>query len=50
MIDHGFDPQTALDAPRFQIASGTSNGQISFEEGITDETIETLASILIYTL
>jgi len=42
MIDHGMDPQAALDASRFIIMDGTRNGQVYFEEGISQETIQAL--------
>ena len=45
MIDHGMDPQTALEAPRFIIMDGTRNGQVFFEDGISEDTIQTLKSM-----
>ena len=42
MLDHGMDPQAAVDAPRFCITDGTSGGTIEFETGISSKTIATL--------
>jgi len=41
MIDYEMDPQQALDAPRFCIldGSGTSDGVVAIEEGISEETV-----------
>lgn len=54
----GFTPQAALDAPRFSISAGSPdsevknsghtagdiNSEVYFEEGISNETVETLRS------
>ena len=47
MIDHGMDPQSALDAPRFCIGPGHTGavGNISFEDGISHDTIAELRSL-----
>jgi len=42
LIDHKMDPQATLDASRFCIADGTSNGIIALEEGIHAPTITAL--------
>jgi gamma-glutamyltranspeptidase / glutathione hydrolase len=41
LID-GYDPQSALDLPRFCIAGGTSDGMVSLEEGIPEKAIADL--------
>ncbi|OLS25364.1 MAG: putative gamma-glutamyltransferase YwrD [Candidatus Heimdallarchaeota archaeon LC_3] len=43
MVDHGYDPQQALDAPRFCITDGTSGGVIALEEGIPQNVINKLS-------
>jgi gamma-glutamyltranspeptidase/glutathione hydrolase len=43
MIDHGMNPQGALDHPRFCINDGIAGGQVSLEDGIPMETIEKLS-------
>jgi len=43
MVDYGMGPQDALDAPRFCIQDGTSGGKVSLEEGISVETMASLA-------
>ena len=40
----GYDPQSALDLPRFCIAGGTSDGMVSLEEGIPEKTLVDLAN------
>jgi gamma-glutamyltranspeptidase/glutathione hydrolase len=45
LIDHDDDPQAALDRPRFCITSGTPDGQIAVEQGITVETMAGLAQM-----
>jgi gamma-glutamyltranspeptidase/glutathione hydrolase len=45
LIDHGDDPQVALDRPRFCIADGTAGGKIALEEGIPVKTMTALAQI-----
>jgi gamma-glutamyltranspeptidase/glutathione hydrolase len=42
LIDHGMDPQTALDMPRFCIEPTEDGGFASLEEGIPDKTIAAL--------
>ena len=39
-LSEGFDPQSALDMPRFCINDGTASGEVALEEGIPDEGIE----------
>ena len=39
----GYDPQAALDLPRFCLAGGTAGGMVSLEEGIPEKTIADLA-------
>lgn len=43
MVDYGMNPQEALDAPRFNIGSGTSGGKVNLEEGIKLDVMSTLA-------
>jgi gamma-glutamyltranspeptidase/glutathione hydrolase len=45
LIDHGDDPQTALDRPRFCITNGEAGGKIAVEEGIPVETMAALAQM-----
>jgi gamma-glutamyltranspeptidase/glutathione hydrolase len=45
LIDHHDDPQVALDRPRFCITSGTADGQIAVEQGISVETMASLAQM-----
>jgi gamma-glutamyltranspeptidase / glutathione hydrolase len=46
MIDYHMNPQTALDAPRFQIDGGDANaGVILLEEGISEEVVKALSSM-----
>ena len=47
MIDHGMDPQTALDAARFCIGPGHAGcvGAISLEDGISQDTIAELRAL-----
>ena len=47
MIDHGMDPQAALDAARFCIGTGhqSCGGQVSLEEGISQETATQLKAL-----
>ncbi|MBD3351639.1 MAG: gamma-glutamyltransferase [Candidatus Lokiarchaeota archaeon] len=42
MIDHGYEPQTALNAPRFCIHGGNPNGAVHLEEGISEDIIHEL--------
>ncbi|MFX0100281.1 MAG: gamma-glutamyltransferase [Candidatus Hodarchaeota archaeon] len=42
MVDHEYDPQAALDAPRFMIDGGNSGGAILLEESVPGPTIEKL--------
>lgn len=39
LIDWNMNPQEALNAPRFCIKDGTTNGQIAFEEGFDENLI-----------
>ncbi len=43
MVDFGMNPQEALDAPRFNIISGTSGGKVLLEDAISPETMSALA-------
>jgi gamma-glutamyltranspeptidase/glutathione hydrolase len=45
MIDFGMNPQEALDAPRFNIISGTSGGKVLLEDTISIETMNALISM-----
>jgi gamma-glutamyltranspeptidase/glutathione hydrolase len=45
LVDDEFDPQAALDQPRFCIADGTSAGRVSLEEGLSQETVVALAEM-----
>jgi gamma-glutamyltranspeptidase / glutathione hydrolase len=42
LLDYGMGPQEALDAPRFCIADGTSDGNVYFEDGISEEIVAAL--------
>lgn len=44
MVDDEYDPQAALDLPRFCILDGTAQGKVALEEGIAPETIQELAA------
>jgi gamma-glutamyltranspeptidase/glutathione hydrolase len=43
MIDYNMNPQQALNAPRFTIRDGTSDGVIAIEEGIDESVMNTLS-------
>lgn len=45
MIDHGMEPQAALDAARFIIYDGEYAGKVFLEEGISPETIRQLRAM-----
>ena len=47
MIDHGMDPQSALDAPRVcvGVANTDTRESVYLEEGIPQETVEDLRAI-----
>ena len=46
MIDHGMDPQMALDAARFCVGSGYgAGGVVSLEEGIPTKTLAQLRAL-----
>lgn len=42
MIDHGLDPQAAIDFPRFCIADGTQNGAVMMEKEISPAVVRDL--------
>jgi len=42
MVDHGLNPQEALDAPRFCIRDGTAGGKVCIEEGVPEAVVEQL--------
>jgi len=45
MVEHEYDPQAALDAPRFCIEGGNSGGAVLLEESIAPAAREQLAKI-----
>lgn len=45
LVDSGFDPQAALDLPRFCILDGKAGGKVGLEEGIPPAVSGKLASI-----
>ncbi len=45
LVDDGFDPQAALDLPRFCIDVEESGGRVAFEEGMSQETISGLKKL-----
>jgi len=45
LVDHGMDPQTALDAPRFCLRPALPSGQVLIEEGIAHGTMHRLARL-----
>ena len=45
MVDHGMDPQAALDAPRFCLQTGMASAPVHLEAGITVETMSALAAM-----
>lgn len=42
LVDHGLDPQSALDLPRFCIDLEGSGGRVAVEEGVPKETMDAL--------
>jgi len=45
MLDHGLDPQAALDLPRFSIEPDNEECEVSLEEGIPEESLTRLADM-----
>ena len=45
MVDFGYNPQQALDAPRFAIGDGTAGGKVHLEDGIAFSTLARLAKM-----
>ncbi|MFW9928249.1 MAG: gamma-glutamyltransferase [Candidatus Thorarchaeota archaeon] len=45
LVDYSFEPQQALDNPRFCITDGTSNGKIALEEGISSSVVNDLSKM-----
>ena len=45
MVDFRMNPQQALDAPRFCIGDGMSNGRVNLEEGISVKTMSKLSQM-----
>jgi gamma-glutamyltranspeptidase/glutathione hydrolase len=45
LVDHGLDPQSALDLPRFCIDVETSGGRVALEEGIPENVISALEKL-----
>ena len=45
LVDHGLDPQSALDLPRFCIDVETSGGRVAIEEGIPAEVFDRLGQM-----
>ena len=44
MVAGGMDPQAAVDKARFCIASGTQDGVVQLEEGVSETTVKELKS------
>ena len=42
LVDHGLDPQSALDLPRFCIDVEEAGGRVALEEGIPEQVIAEL--------
>lgn len=42
LLDHGQDPQTTLDAPRFCIPAGTQHGVVHLEDGVSPSVVSEL--------
>ena len=45
MVDFAMNPQQALDAPRFCIGDGQSNGRVNLEDGISIKTMSRLSQM-----
>ncbi len=45
LLDHGLDPQAALDLPRFCLKSGSFGSVLCLEEGVPEETAAGLAAL-----
>ncbi len=45
LVDHGFDPQSALDLPRFCIDVEEAGGRVALEEGVPDPVFEELKNM-----
>ena len=45
LVDHGLDPQAALDLPRFCIDVEESGGEVAIEEGMPQETVARLQKL-----
>ncbi len=45
LVDHGLDPQSALDLPRFCIDVEESGGRVALEEGIPAKVLSDLEEI-----
>lgn len=45
LVDHGLDPQSALDLPRFCIDVEQSGGRVALEEGISSAVFDELATM-----
>ena len=45
LIDHGMDPQVALDQPRFCLRPGVASGDVAIEVGVPDETKRKLSEL-----
>lgn len=45
MLNYGFNPQQALDLPRFCIESGEAGGYVLIEDGISDEVFDQLKAL-----
>jgi gamma-glutamyltranspeptidase/glutathione hydrolase len=42
LVDDGYDPQAALDAPRFYVAGGSPEGAVLLEDSAANETASKL--------